>query len=319
MSDRASDGPDAVGAPWVWHEDYRAEIGPHVFPTAKYRRVRDRLVEEGILREADLERPEPARREALARVHDDAYLRKIEERDFSRHETLVLEVPPTDSFVRASRLCADGSTRTGRRALEAGVCLHVGGGFHHAFPDHGEGFCLLHDVAVAIRALQAEDRIERAAVVDCDVHQGNGTAAIFADDSDVFTFSIHQEHNYPFEKPPSDVDVGLPDGIGDEDYLERLTGRLPEAVEGHRPELVFYLAGADPYREDQLGGLGLSRQGLRRRDEAVLAACRAAGVPVAVCLAGGYAVRLEDTVEIHCGTGRAVAEAIDRRREGREG
>ncbi len=309
-------GGTGGGLPWVWHEDYRADIGPHVFPTAKYRRVRDRLVEEGVLREADLDRPEPAGREALARVHRDDYLRKIEERDFTRRETLVLEVPPTDSFVRASRLCADGSTRAGRRALEEGVCLHVGGGFHHAFPDHGEGFCLLHDVGVAIRALRAAGRLERAAVVDCDVHHGNGTAAIFADDPSVFTFSIHQEHNYPFHKPPGDVDVGLPDGTGDEAYLERLTGRLPEAVEGHGPDLVFYLAGADPYREDQLGGLGLSREGLRRRDEAVLAACREAEVPVAVCLAGGYAVRLEDTVEIHGGTGRAAAESWRDRRRG---
>lgn len=309
-------GAKGGGPPWVWHEDYVADIGPHVFPTAKYRKVRDRLLDERVLGEADLERPEPIERAALARVHDEAYLRKIEERDFSRHEELVLEVPPTESFVRASRLCADGSRRAGRRALEAGACLHVGGGFHHAFPDHGEGFCLLNDVAVAIRALQAEGRIERAAVVDADVHQGNGTAAVFADDPDVFTFSIHQQHNYPFRKPPSDVDVGLPDGVGDEEYLERLSGRLPEAVEDHRPDLVFYLAGADPYREDQLGGLGLTLEGLRRRDGAVLEACLEAGVPAAVCLAGGYAVRLEDTVEIHCGTGRAVAGARRRLAEG---
>ena len=311
-----SGGAGAGGPPWVWHEDYVADIGPHVFPTAKYREVRDRLVEEGVLREADLDRPEPIERAALARVHDEAYLRKIEERDFSRHEELVLEVPPSESFIRASRLCADGSRRAGRQALEGGVCLHVGGGFHHAFPDHGEGFCLLNDVAVAIRALQAEDRLERASVVDCDVHQGNGTAAVFADDPDVFTFSIHQERNYPFRKPPSDVDVGLPDGIGDDAYLERLTDRLPEALTDHRPDLVFYLAGADPFREDQLGGLGLTLEGLRRRDRTVLEACAGAGVPVAVCLAGGYAVRLEDTVEIHCGTGRAVAEAWRRSRRG---
>ena len=315
--EKTSAGEDDRGPPWVWHEDYRAEIGPHVFPTVKYRKARDRLVEEQVLREAGLERPEPVGREALERVHDEGYLRKIEERSFTRHDTLVLEVPLTDSFVRASRLCADGTTRAGRRALEEGVCLHLGGGFHHAFSDHGEGFCLLNDVAVAIRSLQAAGRLGRASVVDCDVHQGNGTAAIFADDPGVFTFSIHQERNYPFEKPPSDVDVGLPDGIGDDDYLARLTERLPEAVVGHRPELVFYLAGADPYRQDQLGGLALSRRGLRRRDEAVLEACREAGVSVAVCLAGGYAVRLEDTVEIHCGTGRAVAESW-RRREGRD-
>lgn len=217
-------------------------------------------------------------------------------------------MPLSDEFRRASRVCAGGSTAAGRTALGEGVCFHVGGGFHHAFPDHGEGFCLINDVAVAVRSLIADGAVDRAAVVDCDVHHGNGTAAVFSDDERVFTFSLHQERNYPMHKPPGSLDVGLRDGVGDEEYLGVLRDRLPEVLEWG-PELVFYLAGADPYRDDQLGGLALTKQGLRERDGTVLEACRREGVPVAVCLAGGYAVRLRDTVEIHCGTGRAAAEA----------
>jgi acetoin utilization deacetylase AcuC-like enzyme len=297
----------------VWIGAYGADIGAHVFPTGKYRRVRDTLVEEGTLRADAIREPDPAGREQLARVHTDDYLRKIREKDFTRRELLTLEVPLTDEFRRASLLCAGGSVLAARTALEEGVCLHIGGGFHHAFPDHGEGFCLVHDVAVAIREVQAAGEVERAAVVDCDVHHGNGTAAIFADDDRVFTFSMHQERNYPFHKPPGDLDLGLRDGIRDDAYLGILEDRLPPVLERHRPELVFYLAGADPYGEDQLGGLSLTKGGLRARDERVLEACRAAGAPVAVCLAGGYAVRLRDTVEIHCNTGRACAEARARR------
>lgn len=292
--------------PWVWHEEYGADIGPHVFPTVKYDRVRRSLTEDGTLREEALVVPRPASWEELARVHTSDYLRKIRERDFSRTEILRLELPLTEEFRRASLLCAGGTTAAARIAAERGLCLHLGGGFHHAFADHGEGFCLVNDVAVALRTLQSDDTIRSAAVIDCDVHHGNGTAAIFRDDGSVFTFSMHQEANYPFEKPPGDLDVGLPDGIGDDAYLETLADRLPAALEPP-PDLAVYLAGADPYREDQLGGLGLSKRGLRRRDDLVLAACRERGVGVAVCLAGGYAVRIADTVAIHAETGRACA------------
>ncbi len=271
--------------------------------------MKEILLADGTLRPEGWIRPEPASWEQLARVHDEAYLRKIRDRAFSRREELTLEVPLTDEFVLASRVCASGTTLAGRRALAEGLCLHLGGGFHHAFRDHGEGFCLLNDVAVALRTLLDEGRLERAAVVDCDVHHGNGTAALFADEPAVFTFSLHQEHNYPFHKPPGDLDVGLPDGTGDGVYLEILEESLDDVLSTHRPELVFYLAGADPYREDQLGGLSLSKRGLRARDDAVLDACRTSGAAVAVCLAGGYAVRLEDTEAIHAGTGRACAEA----------
>ncbi|GIW53051.1 MAG: hypothetical protein KatS3mg081_2406 [Gemmatimonadales bacterium] len=186
----------------------------------------------------------------------------------------------------------------------------MGGGFHHAFPDHGEGFCLINDVAVAIAELKARGVVRRAAVIDCDLHQGNGTAAIFAKDPSVFTFSIHQENNYPARKPPSDLDVGLPDGAGDETYLAALQRHIPDILERHRPDLVFYLAGADPYREDQLGGLNLTMEGLRQRDLLVLEACRSRNLPVAVTLAGGYARKLSDTVEIQCNTVRAARELV---------
>ncbi|MGW8267034.1 MAG: histone deacetylase family protein, partial [Longimicrobiales bacterium] len=174
--------------------------------------------------------------------------------------------------------------------------------FHHAFADHGEGFCLLNDVAVAAATLLASGEVERVAVVDLDVHHGNGTAAIFAEDPRVFTLSMHQQNNYPAHKPPSDVDVGVPDGTGDEEYLGHLRQHLPAAVEAHDPGLVFYLAGADPYEKDQLGGLALTQAGLRKRDRMVLDSCRALGVPVAVLLAGGYAMDTRDTVAIHAGT-----------------
>ena len=294
------------GLPWIWHEAYAADIGPHVFPTSKYDRVREVLLADGTVREEDLREPAAASWDDLGRVHTREYLRKVRDRDFSRSEIFRLELPLTEEFRRASLLCAGGTTLAGRAAVDRGVCLHLGGGFHHAFADHGEGFCLLNDVAVAVRGLRAEGVIDRAAVVDCDVHQGNGTAAIFADDDDVFTFSMHQAANYPLEKPPSDLDVGLEDGIDDDAYLGILAERLP-AVLDTAPDLVVYLAGADPYREDQLGGLGLTKRGLRRRDELVLEACRERGVGVSACLAGGYAVRLDDTVAIHAATGRACA------------
>jgi acetoin utilization deacetylase AcuC-like enzyme len=191
---------------------------------------------------------------------------------------------------------------TARLALEDGRAGHLGGGFHHAYADHGEGFCMLNDVAVALRVLLDEGIIARAAVVDLDVHHGNGTASVFAGDPTVFTFSVHQEHNYPADKPPSDLDVGLEDGTGDGEYLGALEAGLRQTLDAQDPELVVYLAGADPYRDDQLGGLSLTLDGLRGRDRMVISECRERGVPVAVVLAGGYAYRLEDTVSIHVAT-----------------
>ena len=293
--------------PIVWHPAYEVDIGPHVFPTRKYRLVKDRLLEEGTISKADVVQPAPAADFDVVLVHTSEYLRKIKTGTLSTEEQLALEVPFSPALREASWLCAGGSTLAARLALEKRVAVHLGGGFHHAFADHGEGFCLINDVAIAIRVLQREGVVRRAAVVDLDVHHGNGTAAIFRNDDSVFTFSMHQEHNYPAWKPPSDLDIGLEDGAGDEVYLGLLEKHLPELLARHRPDLVFYLAGADPYRFDQLGGLGLTLEGLRRRDEVVFKRATEAGAAVAVCLAGGYAVRSEDTVEVHCNTVRAAA------------
>ncbi|MGB6358786.1 MAG: histone deacetylase, partial [Candidatus Acidiferrales bacterium] len=201
-----------------------------------------------------------------------------------------------------------GSIEAGRRALASGnsnspgAAVNIGGGFHHAFPDHGEGFCVIHDVAVAIRRLQHDRAIHTAMVIDTDVHHGNGTAAIFANDPSVFTFSIHQQHNYPEPKPPSSLDANLPDGLGDEDYLAILESHLVRAFHDFHPDLIFYIAGADPYREDQLGGLSLTIEGLRRRDALVFDHARRHRVPVAITLAGGYARHVADTITIHVNT-----------------
>jgi acetoin utilization deacetylase AcuC-like enzyme len=236
--------------------------------------------------------------------------------------------------VRAFYLAAGGSILAGQSALKDKVAFNIGGGFHHAFPDHGEGFCVIHDVAVAIRRLQRDRKIVRAMTVDCDVHQGNGTAAIFngARDArdplpskasfvasrenlpnmagDVFTISLHQENNYPMWKPPSSIDVNLPDGTGDDDYLAWLDNALSSGLRQFEPELICYIAGADPYREDQLGGLALSIEGLKRRDELMFRVARTRDIPVMVTFAGGYARRVEDTVTIHCNTVIAAKEVF---------
>lgn len=297
-----------MSLPIVWHEAYEVDIGPHVFPTAKYRLVRERLIAAGVIAAGDVVRPVPATDDEVRLVHDAAYVERINRSALSLEEQVVLEVPFSVALRNAAWICAGGTILAGRLALERGAAaVHLGGGFHHAFPDHGEGFCLINDVAIAVRALQRTGAIQRAAVIDCDVHHGNGTAAIFGGDAAVFTFSIHQERNYPSWKPPSDVDVGLDDGAGDETYLAALEAHLPTILQVHRPQLVCYLAGADPYKADQLGGLGLTLDGLRQRDEYVFECAARAGVPVVVTLAGGYAARSEDTVEIHCNTVRAAA------------
>ena len=247
-----------------------------------------------------------------------------------------MEVPYSPELVRAFWLAAGGSILAANHALNDRIAFSVGGGFHHAFPDHGEGFCMIHDVAIAIRRLQRDDKITRAMTVDCDVHQGNGTAAIFAGvrvpsrslpstapsalspsaaaklrnahAGDVFTISLHQENNYPAFKPPSSIDVDLPDEIGDDDYLAWLDNALSSGLRQFDPELLCYIAGADPYREDQLGGLALTIEGLKRRDELVFRVARARDIPVMVTFAGGYARKVEDTVTIHCNTVIAAKE-----------
>ncbi len=286
----------------VYSPRYHLDFGAHVFPTVKYRRVAERLARTGLSPGAAIA-PEPASWDDLALVHTSSYLDAVRHGTLSPEDLARLEIPGTPAIVEGYRLMTGGTLTAARLALDGHdrVAAHVGGGFHHAFAGHGEGFCLFNDVAVAIRRMFAERRAGRAAVVDLDVHHGNGTAAIFAGDRRVFTLSVHQQANYPEVKPPGSLDIGLPDGTGDAAYLAALEPALARMLE-HLPDLVVYLAGADPYADDQLGGLALTLDGLRRRDRLVFAAARAAGVPIVVLLAGGYARRVDDTVAIHVAT-----------------
>ena len=296
----------------VYHSRYNLDLGAHVFPATKYRLVRDGLVAKGIADPADIVAPDPAGDEDVLRVHTPEYVEKLKRGTLTASEQMRLEIPFSPQVVEAFWLAAGGSILAARYALQDGFGVSIGGGFHHAFPGHGEGFCMLNDVAIAVRRMQAERASLRVMVVDADVHQGNGTAYIFADDSSVFTLSIHQERNYPLPKPPSDLDINLQDGAGDEEYLRALAHGLEESFARITPGLLFYLAGADPYREDQLGGLRLTLAGLRQRDDLVFAEARRRGVPVAVTLAGGYARNTEDTVRIHMNTVLAARDCCDR-------
>jgi len=283
----------------VHHAGYYADIGAHVFPMRKFVGIREEIVRRGLLRDEDIVAPQPATIEQVRRVHDAAYVDKLLHGRLSSLEEALLELPYSKELVDANLLCAGGSIAAARLALERGIAINLGGGFHHAFPDHGEGFCVLHDAAIAIRDLQATKEIRRAAVVDVDVHQGNGTAAIFKDDPTVYTFSIHEEDNYPAIKPPSDVDIGLESGAGGERYLAALAHNVPRILDRVEPHLVAYVAGADPFVEDQLGRLRLTREDLRARDRLVFDACVVRDIPVFATLAGGYAQNLDDTVGIH--------------------
>lgn len=292
----------------VYSDQYDLNLGNHVFPSVKYRLIKERLLREGIARPDDLVEPAAASDEDIALVHDREYIRKLQAGKLSYLEILRLEIPYSSELIRAVWLCAGGSILAGRMALEDAICVNIGGGFHHAYPDHGEGFCVLNDLAIAVRRLQKDGAIQRAITVDCDVHQGNGTAAIFAGDHTVFTLSIHQENNYPYPKPPSDLDINLEDGVGDDEYLARLEEGLDKSLTDFQPDLMVYVAGADPYREDQLGGLRLTKEGLEKRDRLVYEKARAKKIPVAVTLAGGYARKVEDTVLIHSNTVRIAKE-----------
>ena len=321
----------------IYSDGYYLPIGPHVFPAEKYRLVRDRLIETGIAQSSDFLTPEPAEDRDILLVHTPEYVRKLTTGTLSAREEMELEIPYSPELVRAFWLAAGGSILAAKCALQNGVSINIGGGFHHAFPDHGEGFCMINDVAVAIRSMQRDQKIRTAMTVDCDVHQGNGTAAIFAggrtsahplpstsasprvssstnsantDARDVFTISLHQENNYPAQKPPSSIDVDLPDGIGDEAYLAWLDNTLSSGLRQFQPDLICYIAGADPYREDQLGGLALTIEGLKRRDQLVFRVAKARNISVMVTFAGGYARRIEDTVTIHCNTVIAAQEVF---------
>ncbi|MGD0404431.1 MAG: histone deacetylase [Candidatus Acidiferrales bacterium] len=296
----------------VYDDRYDLKLGAHVFPSQKYRLVHDKLITDGVAMADDFLAPEPASDADILRVHSQDYVYKLKNGSLSAAEILRMEIPYSKELVEACWLAAGGSILAGQRALADGWSASIGGGFHHAYADHGEGFCVIHDVAVAIRRLQFDRAIETAMVVDTDVHQGNGTASIFGGDGDVFTLSIHQENNYPYPKPPSTVDIDLPDGIGDEDYLAILEKHLLAAFHDFKPQILFYVAGADPYREDQLGGLALTMEGLARRDALVFDYARRNGVPVAITLAGGYARNVGDTVKIHANTILAARSAATR-------
>jgi acetoin utilization deacetylase AcuC-like enzyme len=318
----------------VYSDDYFLPIGAHVFPAEKYRRVHDRLLEVGAAAPQDFASPNPAIDEDVLLVHTPDYVRKLKTDTLTPRERQELEVPFSPALVDAFWLAAGGSILAANLALTDKIAVNIGGGFHHAFPDHGEGFCMIHDVAVAIRRLQKDGKIRTAMTVDCDVHQGNGTAAIFGgartvadplpsvpsaqsakgarsnSTADVFTISLHQQNNYPAQKPPSSIDIDLPDGTGDSDYLAWLDNALSSGLRQFTPDLICYIAGADPYREDQLGGLSLTIDGLKKRDALVFRVARARGIPVMVTYAGGYARNVEDTVTIHCNTVIAAKEVI---------
>ena len=285
---------------------YYADIGErHVFPIRKFELVRDRLLGEGTLAPAEIIEPPPAPIADVLLVHTEDYVTRLHAGALTPRELRRLGLPWSKALVRRSFLATGGTICAARAALKEGVASNLAGGTHHAFADRGEGFCVLNDVAVAIRVLRRDRLIGRAAVVDCDVHQGNGTATIFEGDAGVFTFSMHGAKNYPLFKARSTLDVELPDGTGDEEYLRTLAEHLPRVFAG-RPDIIFYLGGADPFAGDKLGRLSLSIEGLRARDEMVLSECRTRGVPLATVMSGGYATDIKDTVEIHCNTIRAA-------------
>lgn len=294
----------------IYHEGYDLNLGTHVFPSQKFRLIKEKLIADGIAVPEDILAPEPADDEDVLRVHTPDYVHKLKSGTLSHAEIVRMEVPYSLALIDACWLAAGGSILAGQRALADGRASNIGGGFHHAHPDHGEGFCVLHDVAIAIRRLQSDGAIDRAMVVDTDVHQGNGTAAIFAKDDTVFTLSIHQENNYPSPKPPSTLDVNLPDGIGDADYLAILEKHLHKAFDQFSPQILFYVGGADPYGEDQLGGLALTIPGLQQRDALVFDYAKRNGTPVVTTLAGGYALHLGDTLQIHVNTIVALRESM---------
>jgi len=272
----------------------------------KYRLLREALLVSGVLQANELVPAEPVDVQALLRVHTPRWVRAVLEDRLTESEERRLGFPWSPELVMRSRAAVGGTCAAAARALTEGIGGNLAGGTHHAFPDHGEGYCVFNDIAVSIRMLQAEGSVRRALVVDLDVHQGNGTAAVFDEDPDVFTFSMHGERNFPFRKQRSSLDIGLPDGVGDDVYLDVLSRHLPRVLEAARPDIVYYQAGVDPLAEDTLGRLSLTHAGLEARDTFVLEAARRSGIPVVVTLGGGYARPLEATVRAHIGTYRAA-------------
>ena len=285
---------------------YYADIGEnHVFPIRKFELVKNILLAEKTLQPEEIIEPEPASVADVSLIHTTDYISRLQAGTLTRQEIRKLGLPWSKSLVRRSFLATSGTINAAKSALKNGVSSNLAGGTHHAYPDRGEGFCVLNDVAVAIRVLQREKRAEKFLIVDCDVHQGNGTAFIFRDDPAVFTFSMHGAKNYPLFKETSDLDIELVDRTGDREFVETLNEALPR-IFLHDPDIIFYLGGADPFENDQLGRLSLSIEGLRSRDETVLQFAKMKNVPIVTVMSGGYAADINDTVEIHCNTIRAA-------------
>ena len=296
----------------VYHDRYDLNLGPHVFPSQKFRLIYEMLLRESIAVPQDFLRPEAASDEDILRVHTPDWVRKLKTGTLTAGEVMLLEVPYSPELVEAVWLAAGGTILAAQSALRDGFGSNLSGGFHHAYPGHGEGFCAIHDVAVAIRKLQSDGAVKKAMVVDTDVHHGNGTAAIFRKDPTVFTISIHQENNYPAHKPPSNIDLNMADRADDDEYMGVLIPAVQQALDEFRPDILFYVGGADPYCEDQLGGLALTKEGLKQRDRQVFEQARRRRIPVATTLAGGYARRVEDTVQIHVNTILAAKEVAEK-------
>ena len=283
----------------------------HRFPADKYRLLRERVQAAGLVAADDLVAAPKITAVSLQRAHLPSYLQRLEQGLLSRAEMRRIGLPWSPELINRVQYTVGATTAAARIALRDGLALSLGGGTHHACRDHGQGYCLYNDVVVAARTMQAEGRVRRVAVIDCDVHQGNGTAEIAASDPTIFTFSIHGEKNFPYRKIPGDLDIGLPDKTGDEAYLAALRSGLQQALTLARPELVVYLAGADVYERDRLGRLSLTQAGIGARDQLVLTTCRQAGLPVAVTMAGGYGIEIQETVAIQFQTVQlAVAASL---------
>ncbi len=295
----------------VYHPGYSVDLGPaHRFPMHKYRLVYERLAAEGTLAQAQVLQPEPAATSDLRLVHTHDYVTRFLAGAMSAQEMRVLGFPWSAPLARRARLATQGTITASLMAWHHGLACNLAGGSHHAFADHGEGFSVFNDLAIAIRVLQRDHGLQRAAIIDCDVHQGNGTATIFANDPSVWTCSLHGAHNYPFHKVRSSLDIALPDGTEDAAYLAALQMHLPVVLERFQPQMVWYLAGVDPYQGDTLGRLALTLEGLRQRDAYVLGTCTRARIPVVTTMGGGYAREIEHIVEAHAQTVR-VACALD--------
>jgi acetoin utilization deacetylase AcuC-like enzyme len=315
---RSRNGSRGLGSmKCAYHPGYQVPLpAGHPFPISKYPLLKDLILADGTISEAELMEPQPLDLAALALVHTDDYLGKLDGPGLSAAEQRRLGMPWSQALWVRSRLAAGGTLLAARTALEEGLAANLAGGTHHAFADHGEGFCVLNDVAIAIAMLRVEGLIGRAAVLDLDVHQGNGTAAIFERDDEVFTFSMHGERNYPLQKMRSNLDVPLADGAADDDYLEELTRHLPQVLAHARPDIAFYLAGVDVAAGDRYGKLALTEEGIRRRDAYVIASVRELNIPLVIVLAGGYAASRSRTAELHA---HAFREAVAYERRARIG